>query len=223
MSNTSHKYRNKKIWIWGIIIVVLLLVVSFVVSKGNKQVDPASFTDVETFDDSPHIKGDPNAEIVLIEYSDFQCPACKAAAPAVADLVDVYGDRLAIEYRNFPLRQIHPNAQVGAQAAEAAAIQGKFWEMHDLLFERQSEWAESFNPERYFRDYAQELGLNGDRFRYDFGSDEVKNRVNTDADEAMALEVPGTPGLVYNGEVIDMNTFLAENFAPVVVEESTTE
>ena len=138
---------------------------------------------------------------------------CKAAEPAVSNLVEIFGDQFALEYRHFPLRQIHPNAQIAAQAAEAAAIQGKFWEMHDILFEKQAEWSQSFNPERYFRTYAEDIGLNVDRFRFDLESDMVKDRVNTDADEAAALGLPGTPAFVFNGESIDINTFIAENLA----------
>jgi protein-disulfide isomerase len=152
-----------------------------------------------------------------VEYSDFQCPACRAVAPAVAELVENFGEQFVLEYRHFPLRQIHPNAQMAAQAAEAAAMQGKFWEMHDLMFEKQTEWSQSFNPERFFRGYAEDLGMNVDRFRFDLESDEVKNRVNADADEAAALGIPGTPGFVYNGEVIDVNTFISENLEPVVL------
>ncbi|MCA9353026.1 thioredoxin domain-containing protein [Patescibacteria group bacterium] len=216
MSNTSHKYRNKKMWTWGIILIIVLLVVSFIISKSDTTVDPESFASIEVYKDSAHEKGNVESDIRLIEYSDFQCPACKAAEPAIAQLLDAYGDQFVLEYRNFPLRQIHPNAQVGAQAAEAAAMQGKFWEMHDLLFENQDEWSQSFNPERYFRQYAKEIGLNVDRFRYDFDSDEVKDRVNADYDEAIALAIPGTPGFVSEGSIVDVNDFIREHFQPVV-------
>ena len=216
MSNTSHKYRNTKMWTWGIILIIVLLVVSFIISKSDTTVDPESFASIEVYKDSAHEKGNVESDIRLIEYSDFQCPACKAAEPAIAQLLDAYGDQFVLEYRNFPLRQIHPNAQVGAQAAEAAAMQGKFWEMHDLLFENQDEWSQSFNPERYFRQYAKEIGLNVDRFRYDFDSDEVKDRVNADYDEAIALAIPGTPGFVSEGSIVDVNDFIREHFQPVV-------
>ena len=126
-------------------------------------------------------------------------------------LVEQFPERFAYEYKHFPLRTIHPNAQVAAQAAEAAANQGKFWEMHDMLFEKQSEWAQSFNPERYFREYAEELGLNVDRFRFDLDSDEIKDRVNTDYDESQELGLTGTPAFVYNGERIELNEFIAQN------------
>ncbi len=223
MSNTSKKRRNKKIRIGVIIGIIALLVISFVVSQNDKKVDPASIADVEVFPISAHIKGNAESDITLIEYSDFQCPACKAAAPAVGQLVDELGGQFALEYRHFPLRQIHPNAQLAAQASEAAGIQGKFWEMHDLLFEKQSEWATSLNPKRHFINYAGELGLNEDRFKLDLNSDEVKAQVNAHADEAAALGLPGTPAFVYNGEQIDIQDFVANVLGfvePEVIEEA---
>jgi len=224
MANTSNKHRNRKLWTGGIIILVVLLVVSFIVSNKDEVIDPATFADVEVQADGPHLKGNIESDIVLIEYSDFQCPACKAAEPAVSGLVDSFGDQLAVEYRHFPLRSIHPNAQIAAQAGEAAAIQGKFWEMHDILFENQSEWGQSFNAERYLKQYAEEIGLNADRFAFDLKSDEVKNRVNADADEAASIGLQGTPSFVYNGEIVDFNEFVNENIdTSTFVSESDTE
>jgi len=217
MGNTSNKRRNKRAWTWGLVLLGALIVISFIVSKTDNSIDPASFASIETFEDAAHEKGNFESEIRLIEYSDFQCPACKAAAPAVKDLVENFGEQFVLEYRHFPLRQLHPNAQIGAQAAEAAAIQGKFWEMHDMLFEKQPEWGQSFNPERFFRGYAEELGLNVDRFRFDLESDEVKDRVNADLAEAQALGIPGTPGFVYDGEIIQINTFISENLQPIEI------
>lgn len=211
MANTSKKRRNKRLWTGGIIAVVALLIISFFVSQSGDPIDETAFANLEVQGSTANIKGNAESDILLVEYSDFQCPACKAAAPAIQDLVDQYGDQFAFEYRHFPLRSIHPNAQEAAQAAEAAGIQGKFWEMHDMLFEKQDEWAQSFNPERFFRTYAQDIGLNVDRFRYDFKSDAVKDIVNSQFDEATALGIPGTPGFVFNGEIVDVNTFVTEN------------
>lgn len=215
--------RNKRIWRWSIIILVVLLLISYFVSQNNKKIDPVAIADVEVSELTAHLKGNLESEIKLIEYSDFQCPACSAAAPQVDALVEEYGDKFQFEFRHFPLRSIHPNAQLAAQAAEAAGIQGKFWEMHDKLFENQSEWSQSFNPERYFRSYAKELGLNVDRFRYDLDSDEVKDVVNLQFNEAMELGLPGTPSFVLNGEQIDINEFIIEqlNDTEAIIEEVT--
>lgn len=218
MKNISKKRRNKRLWTGGIIAVIALLVISFVISRGGNTIDPASFADVETFAVIAHEKGNPDAPLRLVEYSDFQCPACKAAAPSIDEIVSVFGNQFVLEYRHYPLRSIHPNAQLAAQASEAAAIQGKFWEMHDMLFEKQGEWSQSFNPERMFRNYAQDIGLNVDRFRYDLHSDDVKDRVNGQFNEATALNLPGTPSFVMDGEAIDFNTFLSQLEIPDTIE-----
>jgi len=217
MSNTSNKHRNKKIRNISLVAFVVLLIGSFIVSRGDKKVDPSEIVDVEIYPIVEHVKGNTEAGILLVEYSDFQCPACENVAPVLSGLIENFGDQFAIEYRHFPLRQIHPNAQIAAQAAEAAGIQGKFWEMHDLLFEKQSEWSRSVNPKRYFYDYAESLGINEDRFKLDLESDEVKERVNGDFDDATAFELPGTPAFMFNGEIIDLNTFVQENLIPVSV------
>jgi protein-disulfide isomerase len=211
MTNTSNKRRNKRLWTGGIIAVASLVVISFFVSQSGDSIDETRFTNLEIQGLSLNLKGNTESDIRLIEYSDFQCPACKAAAPAVDALVQQFGDQFVLEYRHFPLRSIHPNAQLAAQAAEAAGIQGKFWEMHDILFENQSQWAQSFNPERFFRNYALEIGLNEDRFRFDLASDEVKDIVNAQFKEAEELQLPGTPAFVFNGEIVDVNDFVNEN------------
>ena len=98
----------------------------------------------------PRIKGNADAEVVLVEYSDLQCPACRAVFPIIQELDQEFGDELRIEYRHFPLTQIHQHAELAARATEAAGVQGKFWEMHDLLFEKQPIWSASPNPRANF-------------------------------------------------------------------------
>lgn len=218
MSNQTRK--NKKVWQWSIAGLLVLLVITFFLSQGDKKGDPNILATVEVSEPVAHVKGNPESEITLIEYSDFQCPACKSAAPQIEALVEEFGDIFQLEYRHFPLRSIHPNAQISAQAAEAAGIQGKFWEMHDKLFENQDAWAESFNPKKFFKQYAEEIGINGDRLIFDLESDKVKEIVNAQFDEASELGLPGTPSFVFNGEKIDMNTFVTEY---LVSEESATE
>ncbi|MDD3694068.1 MAG: thioredoxin domain-containing protein [Candidatus Pacebacteria bacterium] len=224
MTSTS-KRRNKRAWIISIIAIVALLIIAFIISRTEKTVDPASFADVVTFDLGAHEKGNLDSQIRLIEYSDFQCPACKSAEPAVEDLVNTFGDQFVFEYRHYPLRSIHPNAQKAAEASEAAAKQGKFWEMHDILFARQNEWSQSFNPEKMFSSYAKEIGLNVDRFKYDLKSDEVKKVVNDSYNEAVSLNLPGTPSFVYDGKEIDFNDFinqhldLSQFIQPEIIEE----
>lgn len=208
MSNTSKKYRNKRIRNISLGALIVIIIGSFIVSRNANKVDPSAIENVETFPIAEHIKGNVDSGLMLIEYSDFQCPACAQTYPIVKQMIEQYGDQFAVEYRHFPLRQIHPNAQIAAQAAEAAGIQGKFWEMHDMLFEQRDEWTESFNPKRYFTNYAEKIGINPDRFVHDLESSDVKDRVNGDYDEAMGLNLPGTPSFVLNGERIDFEDFV---------------
>lgn len=209
MSNQSRKKKNTRNAVIAGLIV--LLIGSYFVSRNSNKIDPEVVASVEVSEPTLHLKGNIESEIKLIEYSDFQCPACAAAAPQVKNIVDNFGEKFQLEYRHFPLRSIHPNAQIAAQAAEAAGMQGKFWEMHDKLFENQSEWSSSIKPERHFKNYATEIGINADRLIFDLKSDKVKEVVNGQADEAALLKLPGTPAFVFNGEKIDINTFVNEN------------
>jgi protein-disulfide isomerase len=109
-----------------------------------------------------HIQGSPTAAITLVEYRDYQCPYCLAAYPILTDLLVQLGDRMRLVYRNFPLSAIHPQAQCAAEAAEAAAAQGRFWEMHDYLFEHQSR----LDDAALLR-YAVETRLDVERFTLD--------------------------------------------------------
>lgn len=149
-----------------------------------------------------HVTGSPTAAAVLIEYSDFQCPACKAYEPIVQQLKDKYGDRLALVYRYFPLTQLHKYAQLSSQAAEAADKQGNFWAMHDLLFDRQASWADSLDAKPAFVGYAKELGLNVDQFTADLASQAVKDRIAADVRSGNAARVPGTPTFFFNGRQV---------------------
>lgn len=212
MGNTSKKHRNKKLAKIGLIVLAVLLVGSFIVSQVSKKKEetPLVRDDVQIFPLEARVKGDTAAILNLVEYSDFQCPYCSQAAQAVQELTDAYGNQFSFEFRHFPLRTIHPNAQIAAQAAEAAGVQGKFWEMHDILFARQQEWSTSINPKKQFKVYAEEIAINSDRFLYDLESDEVKAKVNAGYDQAMALGLQGTPTFLVNGQQSTLEAFLSE-------------
>ena len=159
-----------------------------------------------------HVLGNPDASVTLVEYSDFQCPACAGYHPVVKQVMETYGDRVRFIYRHYPLRQIHPNAALAAAAAEAANEQGKFWEMHDLLFARQRSWSDNINVKGTFSDYAEELGLNKDTFSSAMGSDAVKDRIATDEASGNRLSISGTPTFFLNGEKLSVGATV-EQFA----------
>ncbi len=151
---------------------------------------------------SDHIKGNQKSSITLIEYGDFQCPACAQYHTVVKEIAKEYKDEVKIAYRHFPLSNIHPHAQLTAQAAEAAGIQGKFWEMHDKIFEGQKEWSKLSNVEDVVMGYAEELELNMDKFKADMNSSSVKEKVSGDYKNGIKAGVKGTPSFILNGEEI---------------------
>lgn len=153
-----------------------------------------------------HIKGNPDSSVVLVEYSDFQCPACAQFQPVVTELLNLYGDQISFEYRHFPLINIHPQAKAAALAAEAAGQQGKFFEYHDILFTRQSEWSGTANANQLFVDYAAELELDTDRFRQQQRARALSDKVENDMRAGLLADVTGTPTFYLNGEKLELTT-----------------
>lgn len=141
--------------------------------------------------------------VTLVEFSDFQCPACGSYYAPVKQLVNDFANSIIFVYRNFPLTNLHKNAQLAAQAAEAAGLQHNFWEMHDMLFEKQAEWSESDKARDIFVGYAGTLKLDTEQFSKDIDSDAVKNKVAADVNDGNALGVSGTPTFFLNGVKLD--------------------
>ncbi len=165
--------------------------------------------------DTPHVKGaTESARFTLVEFSDFQCPACAATAPRVDALLAEYPD-VQLVYRHYPLRTIHANAEAAAWASEAAANQGQFWEMHDALFARQAQWADLGNPGEYFVEVATELGLNTEQFEEEYASEAVRSRVSEDLRAAEQLRLNSTPTFFLNGEkmtITQVESSLRQNY-----------
>ncbi|MEZ4104411.1 MAG: thioredoxin domain-containing protein [Candidatus Paceibacterota bacterium] len=153
-----------------------------------------------------YIKGNPDANITLVEFSDFECPACASWFPVVSDIMDKYGDQVRFEYKHFPL-PIHPSAEIAARAAEAAGQQDKFYEFHDLLFENQNSWKNSLNPTGDFEEYAEELSLNVELFEQHMKSSLIKDKVRSELNEGRSLGINATPTFVINGEVVSGISF----------------
>lgn len=153
-----------------------------------------------------HVKGNAEATVVLTEHSDFQCPACGQFYPIIKDILETYPE-LGFEYKRFPLVTIHPFAIPAAKAAEAAGQQGKFFEMHDKLFENQQIWSRSPNPRAYFDQYAEELGLDMDQFRRQYGASAINDHIQNQYNEARELGLTGTPSFFLNGERFEFETY----------------
>ncbi len=145
-----------------------------------------------------HAEGPADAPLTLVEYGDYQCPYCGAAYPVVKRLQKTLRKKMRFVFRNFPLTQAHPYALIAAEAAEAAALQGKFWEMHDLLFEQQA----SLDPD-VIPLWAQEIGLNLEKFGKDIQQGVVQERIKEDRRTGIRSGVNGTPTFFINGTRYD--------------------
>lgn len=162
--------------------------------------DQASILEVKADD---WAVGNPDAKATVVEYLDFECEACRAYYPITTQLKEEYKDDLRFVVRYFPLPG-HKNSRTAAYAAEAAGKQGKFWEMYNILYTKQGEWAEQqFANQNQFEKYAVEAGVNVEQWRKDVRSDEVKKRVDQNYNEAMSLGLPGTPSFFLNGKKIE--------------------
>ena len=145
-----------------------------------------------------------NSKVTLIKYGDFQCPACATISPKSNALAKKYGEKITFIYRNFPL-SIHPNALSAAAAAEAAGLQGKYWEMHDLLYEKQTEWGSANATERteFYKKYAKEVGVKDEeKFIADMKSSDISKKIAFDKALGVDAKITGTPSFFLNGEEI---------------------
>jgi protein-disulfide isomerase len=151
--------------------------------------------------------GDPAAPITIVEFSDFGCPYCRVHASSVfKELKTQYIDTGKVYYvfKDFPIRELHPQARLAAEAAECAGAQGGYWPMHDQLFAEPSEWdgGSAETAEASFRRYAERIGLDRAAFEQCLASDQFTDEIQRDYDEARALGLTGTPAFVINGKLL---------------------
>lgn len=198
----AKKQRFKKTFLWGLGGIFLVAAVSgfiwwgFLVSKDSEKAKESLTTIV--FDD--YVIGGPNASVTLIEYLDFECEACGAYFSLVKKLEQEFTNDLRVVLRYYPLPS-HKNGLPAALAVEAAARQGKFLEMHDLLFTEQKNWGERPTPTpAVFEGYAKQLDLDLEKFKQDVASQSVKDRVQRDVDSGTKLGNTGTPSFYLNGQ-----------------------
>lgn len=194
----------KRITFWSIFIIILALIVWGLAVAMKKDADtdggPKLGTPPEATS-TDHIIGAPDGRVTIIEYSDFQCPACEYYYPLVSKLLAENASTTRLVYRHFPLPQ-HANAVAAAMASEAAGRQGKFTEMYDRLFTDHIDWTELSNPRPIFIGYAENLGLNMEQFAKDLDNPDLKDRVNANRNEAISLGINSTPTFFINGKAI---------------------
>ncbi len=165
---------------------------------------------------SNHTAGNANSKIELVEYADFQCAACLRYYPVINQVKEKYKDKINFRFKHFPLTQIHPNTMAAHRAAEAASNQGKFWEMHDLLYENQKIWEQSNSPISIFESYAEELSLDLNQFRVDRDSAGILSIINADSSEGKKAGATGTPTFAINGKIIDSPEPTLEAFSRLI-------
>jgi protein-disulfide isomerase len=200
------QHRNaKRTALWTSVLIGLGVVVFVVVQfASSPSVEVAGQSDARLTEISEEewIKGNPKATVTLVEYSDFQCPSCAMFYPILRKLDADFGDKVRIVYRHFPLNN-HLHAKMAAQAAEAAGKQGKFWKMHDLIFDQQQEWSATVGSARgRFIGYAKELALDMERFEADLDAKPTREAVDTDHRSGERLGVNSTPTFFLNGVMI---------------------
>lgn len=189
---------------FAIIIIVLIALFCgvFVVSK-KKADAPTNNSTANSAKVSSHTLGDNTKKVTLVEYGDFQCPACTAYHPIIKQVVDKYKADISFQFVNYPLVQIHPNAMAAHRAAEAAAQQNKYWEMHDLLYEQHDSWANASGASAIFEGYASQLGLNVSKFKSDASSSNTNDIIQADLKKGQGLGVSATPTFYLNGKKLD--------------------
>ncbi|SRR5690606_32034763 len=176
--------------------VVLVGIIGLVALVNSNKMDSAAVMARIVKDDS-HKTGE--GDVQVVEFGDFQCPACGQTYPSVEKLKEEYEGKITFVYRHFPLPG-HPNAIPAAKAAEAAAEQGKFWEMYDKLFENQNVWSMMADPTDIFVGYAEDLDLDIKRFRSDMRDERIEKRISEGQSDGYAVGVTGTPTFFIDGE-----------------------
>ncbi|MDO8663834.1 MAG: DsbA family protein [Candidatus Wildermuthbacteria bacterium] len=189
----------------AIVLAGLLIAGAVFYTKDGQQKDNLSQKEKEqapskveiTITEKDNIRGNPEAEVTIVEFSDFQCPFCQGFHPTVKQILENYPDQVRWVYKHFPLDLIHPNARPAAEASECAAEQGKFWEFSDGLLANQSRLEKAL-----YEELAQNLGLSMENFKNCFSARKYKDKVETDYQEGIRVGVRGTPGSFINGELI---------------------
>jgi protein-disulfide isomerase len=165
--------------------------------------------------DPPHTYGPANAPVRIEEFGDFECPPCGAFHPILKQMKEEFGDKLLVTFREFPLAN-HEHAIPAASAAEAAGMQGKFWEMHAMIFEHQNEWKLNFDVRPIFEGYAKQIGLDVERFKRDVNSDRVEQRIFLDGKRARSLGVNSTPTVFLNDREVPFQSLPADTLRVLI-------
>ena len=202
---------SKKTWIIFVAICVVILGGLIIFSRkdsvnvANIDINKIQKASPSNGNIADHVYGLPSSKVTLIEYGDFQCPYCGQAYPQVKSVTQDYKSKITFVFRNYPLSTIHANAKAGAAAAEAAGLQGKYWEMHDKLYPTQSDWESLATDKRTaaYVSYAKAVGVKDlDKFKTDMGGNPVNKKINFDLALGNKANVTGTPSFYLNGKKV---------------------
>lgn len=220
---------SKKTWMIFIVICVAVLGGLIFISRKDKiNVDAIEMTKATAASNAngniaDHVFGNKDSKVVLIEYGDFQCPACGSAYPIIKEVTDNYKDKVAFIFRNNPLTAIHPNARAGSAAAEAAGLQGKYWDMHDALYENQTSWSTAAVDKRtdMFVAYASQIGVKDkEKFKKDMESKAVNNKIDFDLALGKRVPVSGTPTILLNNKKIESDVWSDKDKFKAAIEDA---
>jgi protein-disulfide isomerase len=202
---------------WAIIAVIVVIFGGILVFNNKDASAPDKGGSSSNAKPTEHFTGNTASKVTFVEYGDYQCPYCGEFEPGVEATIAKYKDQVKFQFRNLPLLQVHKNAFAAARAAEAADMQGKFWEMHNVIYSNQNAWSESNNPSPFFEQYAKSLGLNVTKFKTDAASSKVNGIINADI---KAFEKTGaeksTPTFFLNGKKVQPNGFGVEDFSKII-------
>ena len=201
---------NKVTWIiFGVVVVLVfggLVVYSHAsnpsINVSNVDANSSISASAQNGQIADHVFGKADSKVIFIEYGDYQCPSCSGAHPQIKAATEAYKDKVAFIFRNFPLTTIHPNARAAAAASEAAGLQGKYWEMHNRLYESQADWESLTGDQRTntFIDYASQLKLDTAKFKTDLASTAINSKISFDQALGKKIGVNATPSFYLNGK-----------------------
>lgn len=213
--------KDKNIKFWSYVALALFIPGLIMIKLGGGFGSGAGSILTDSLSDSDWVKGSATAKVVIIEYSDFQCPSCAQYSKVLEEIMAEFGEHVALAYRHYPLETIHENSTPAAWAAEAAGIQGKFWEMHNNLFTYQNSWNKQEKPEEMFTKFAKDLNLDLKKFTEDYNSRLVHKKVELSLESAKENHLTYTPTIFINGQQIN-NPSTYEGFRTFVRETITS-
>ncbi len=187
--------------------IVLIFIGGVALSKNSKNTNSSSNSSGQA---TNHVQGQGTKGVTLVEYGDYECPICGAYYQPLKQVYTQFSNDIYFQFRNLPLTSIHPNAFAAARAAEAAGLQNKYWEMHDMLYQNQNDWASSSTPQTTFESYAKALGLDATKFKADYASSKVNDAINADLNAfSKTGQQMATPTFFLDGKYIK-NTDLSD-------------